>query len=438
MKLSSLDTQDPTRGLRALPDHQRALSEVRAEVDRVLPQLQLEAGSGVLVIEDSPAYALRTRAHLQQSSQDWGEVVVAHDLATGRERLAERSFALVLCDLDLPDSEGLETVQAVLERSGEAAVVVLSGSGNEAMGMQAVGAGAQDYVVKGRDHAEVLERVLVYALERRAILNRVRRVLDQHREDLAAAAEVQRSLFPLEMPELPGFACAWSHQPSQLVSGDICNLVPLDEHRFACYLLDVMGHGVSAALLACQISRLLLPGPGSALYRDGEPARPDEVLEVLNRRFQMADTGGRFFTMAYALVDGRDGRVAFANAGHPPLLCCRADGGVEELRAAGIAVGMAPDVAYRAGEAQLAPGDRLVLYSDGLAEGRNTAGEQFGEERLARCLGDRTRSLDGALGSAMWSCAAWSGSSADQDDRTLVAVERRKTGPELASVRSPG
>lgn len=410
--------------MRAIPAHSAALQKMRQEMAVLFSSSSSLRGHGVLVLEDNLPYALRTQAMLDEIGYGDDDVHFARDLTQAQAALHRNDFAAVLCDLDLPDSQGLDTVRAVLDRAGNAAVIVLSGVGNQDLALRAVSEGAQDFVVKGCFDASVLQRVLAYSLERRRILSQVQAMLKQHRRDLEAAAEVQRSMLPQDQPALPGFACGWRHLPSELISGDICNAVPLDDRFSVAYVLDVMGHGVSAALLACQVSRLLLPGPGSLLSSDAGPTSPDQVLTELNKRFQLCDTAGRFFTMCYLLLDAREQTVTVSSAGHPPVVLCRADGTVTELKPRGMAVGITSGSRYQVATIPMAAGDRMFLCSDGFEEARDEAGTMFGDERIRLLLSRSAMDLQAVLGGLVDASLAWSASQED-DDRTILAVECR-------------
>lgn len=424
--MSARDDSRTGLGAPSVARSSRTAQAMRGRAGDLLTRNAL-AGRGILVVEDSRAYALRTRIMLEAIGCSPSDIRLVHDLDAALEALRGRQFAAVLCDLDLPDSRGLDTVEALLGSCGPAAVVVLSGIGNQDVAIEAVSIGAQDYVVKGRDEALVLHHVLAYSLERRRILNQLQATVEQNRRDLQAAAEVQRSLFPETLPDLPGFACAWRHVPSQLVSGDICNVMALDDRHFAWYLLDVMGHGVAAALLACQVSRLLMPGPGSMLMQGDEPRDPALLLADLNRRFQMSSNAGRFFTMVYAVVDGSTGRIRLANAGHPPVHVLRqADRRLDGLKPYGLPIGVDSGDRFDTEQADLERGDRVFCCSDGFHEVRNAAGTVLGADRMYELLRETAGlSLDRQLDALQEDSRSWADDEAVQDDRTIIAIERR-------------
>jgi serine phosphatase RsbU (regulator of sigma subunit) len=186
-------------------------------------------------------------------------------------------------------------------------------------------------------------------------------------EELQLAAMVQREFLPRELPDLYGveFAALW--RPAHYVSGDIYDIVRLDDDHVGVFLADAVGHGVPAALMTMIICRSLTTKiiTGNT-YRIVEPS---EVLAKLNRdmiRRQGRTT--RFATAAYAVVNCRSRLMRFAGAGHPPPLLLSADDAPRLLETSGGLLGVFEDEVYEQIEIELAVGDRLLLHSDGFEQ----------------------------------------------------------------------
>lgn len=220
--------------------------------------------------------------------------------------------------------------------------------------------------------------------EHRLGLLEQRRRLDN---DLRAAAIIQQSLLPRSDLRLPGVEIAWRFRPSEAIGGDMFNIFRLDERRTGVFLLDVCGHGVSAAMMAVSVSRILSPDAGIVVDADKSVAPPGRIMERLEREYPF-ERFGSYFSAQYVIVDASDGSLEYASAGHPPPVLVRRDGRAEPLTLHGPVIGLGADLPFPTGQELLRPGDRLYLYTDGIVERRGRDGAQFGEARLAGILAD--------------------------------------------------
>ncbi|MHA7813473.1 MAG: PP2C family protein-serine/threonine phosphatase [Phycisphaerales bacterium] len=184
-------------------------------------------------------------------------------------------------------------------------------------------------------------------------------------EELASAASIQREYMPKALPEIDGIDMGIVYRPASYVSGDIYDIVELDEHHTGFFLADAVGHGVPAALMTMVISQGLhkTEGKGDAL-RIVEPA---EALRRLNQTMtKNAGEQARFATAAYAIHDKRSNTITVAGAGHPPSLLVRAGSGeVEQVESEGPLLGVFADLEFKQTTHQLNPGDVFIIYSDG-------------------------------------------------------------------------
>lgn len=252
------------------------------------------------------------------------------------------------------------------------------------------------------------------------------------KRNLEAAARIQQAMLPDTLPEHPGYAFAWKYLPSEELAGDTLNIFQLDARHVAFYLLDVTGHGTAAALLAVAVSRILAPAPNSSsvVWEPDGPrglriTDPVDVATELNYLFPWDADTGQFFTLVYGVLDMESGEVRFVTAGHPGPLHLRADGGVIQAPTEGMPIGLASEP-YRGQRLRLDPGDRLVLYSDGIVEVMSPGGRLFGRARLLEAIACNTcRALDATLNHLLDTAQHWRGSRRFQDDLSLVAIERR-------------
>lgn len=202
--------------------------------------------------------------------------------------------------------------------------------------------------------------------------------IDRIHEELNLAAAVQQELLPKRLPTVSGLECGVLFRPVGYVSGDIYDVVELDEHHLGIFIADAVGHGVPAALLTMVISRSLRST--QLLGTPGHPVRPGEALARLNEDLIRGQRGGpaRFATAVYGIIDTRTLRVTIAGAGHPPPLRVRR-GHTEPVTTDGPLLGVFPAERFEDIEFDLEPGETLLLHSDGFETafpGRDANGRQ--------------------------------------------------------------
>jgi phosphoserine phosphatase RsbU/P len=225
--------------------------------------------------------------------------------------------------------------------------------------------------------------------------------------ELRTAREIQQSILPRAMPDLPGLRFEAAYVPATSVGGDMYSFLEGDGGA-GVLVADVAGHGVPAALIASMVKIAV----SSQARLANEPAKLIGELNAILRR----DVRRAFVTATYLWVTPRE--VVVCNAGHPPPLLLR-DGMFVELGGSGVLLGRFADASYVAASTALVPGDRIVAYTDGIPEARNAREEMFGEERLRELV------LRGAsAGEVLDAVRRWRGDTAeDADDLTIVMVE---------------
>lgn len=254
------------------------------------------------------------------------------------------------------------------------------------------------------------------------------------KQDLQAAAQLQRALLPIDLPESPDMIFAYRFTPCSDVGGDSLNVFSLDGRHIGVYILDVSGHGVAAALLSVTLTHMLsVERDRSFLYQaaaDGTRkyclTPPAEVVSRLNAHFVFNPGAARYFTMIYGILDTQTGEFLYVSAGHlgPIHLSRGSHPTIGET--GGIPVGLFPAAAYEQHQVTLARGDRLYLCTDGIFEAESDRGEAFGVERLLEILhGGLELTVDDTLSSVMERLEQWSASGGLADDASLLAIERR-------------
>ncbi len=190
-------------------------------------------------------------------------------------------------------------------------------------------------------------------------------------QDIAVAASIQQRILPATLPQVEGYDLAGINIPSKSVGGDYYDCIPLPDGRYALVVADVSGKGVPAALLVSSLHAYL------SAYLES-PISLEDLSRRLNRVIWSASTDDKFITAFLALLTPSTGEIISVNAGHTPGYLLRKSGAVQELTSGGLPFGMLElDLPYASETVILEPGDRLLLYTDGVTEAMNEAGELY-------------------------------------------------------------
>ncbi len=358
----------------------------------------------VLLVEDNPGDARLMRETLAEVTSAQFELTHVERLADALQRLADSQFDVVLSDLTLPDSRGLDTFTRVHAEAPAVPIVVLTGHDDDALALEAVHSGAQDYLVKGQVDGRMLSRILRYAIERKHTEEQLARYAEELRQknvqmeaDLEMGFELQEALLPQRYPAFPRGAepeesalrFCQSHRWTTALGGDFFDVLQLSDTQAGVFICDVMGHGVRAALVTAMVHALV----EEQAHLATEPGR---FLTEINARLgilrQMRNP--MFASAFYLVADMATGRMHFANAGHPSPFHLRRDAAVvEPLQRAdsphGPALGLFDNSEYPTCECSLARRDMVMLYTDGLYEVVGPDDEEYGEKRLLTAVRER-------------------------------------------------
>ena len=232
------------------------------------------------------------------------------------------------------------------------------------------------------EHERMLSTLASYiaiALENARLYEEARESERRLQEDLATAREIQRQLLPTGARDVPGLDLAAGYCSARELGGDFYDFLPYGKGRLGLALGDVSGKGTAAALFGSLAI-------GTIREHVAEhPCPPAEMLAMLNRRLHGARLDARFIAMAFAVYDAGSRRLTLANAGGPYPLLVR-DGEVQEIRAAGVPLGLFPDTEYDEMALDLQPGDAVLFASDGILESENHKEQEFGAQRLKALL----------------------------------------------------
>jgi sigma-B regulation protein RsbU (phosphoserine phosphatase) len=399
----------------------------------------------LLVVDDEELNREGLTRRLQQHDY---QVVAARNGREAIELLGGRRFDLVLLDIMMPGMNGLEVLKFLrrVDSLIDLPIVMVTAKGESEDLVEALELGANDYVTKPLDFPVVLARVRAQLALRRAVaqVKELEGKLDahnkelqvaaadlvaannRHTQDVEAAGRIQRAFLPALPTEVPGARFAWVFEPCTQLAGDFLNVFRPDDRHVGLCVLDVSGHGVAAALLTVAVSQLLARVAGAPREGPDRPAAvpPTEVAARLGRQLTAEATAGHALSLLYGVLALDSGELRFVSAGHPGPVHLTEGRPPAKLEVTGFPIGVGGG-RYTEQRVSLRPGDRVVLYSDGLTEVRNAEGEHFGSGRLLAAL-DETRRLPlaDALGGLVRAVEGWRGAAPRKDGISILAVER--------------
>jgi sigma-B regulation protein RsbU (phosphoserine phosphatase) len=339
----------------------------------------------------------------------------------------------------MPGMTGLELCQAfrALPREGYGYFILLTSKSEKAEIADGLENGADDFLAKPVNSDEFRARLRagerIVTMQQQLVeknrlvhstLDQLQKLYDSLDRDLIEAKKLQQSLIRDRNIDFGLGKAVLMMQPSGHVGGDLVGSFVINERRIALFSVDVSGHGVASAMMTARLAGLLSggsPDQNIALCVTAEGARdaypPREVAARLNRMMIEDVQVEQYFTMAYAEIDLKSGRVQLVQAGHPHPVVLRKNGRIDTLGFGGLPIGLIPGADYDQVTALLRPGDRLFLMSDGVTECPSGLGEELGTDgllQLLRRFGDMPSSA--LLEALIWDLAKHAGSDDFPDD----------------------
>ena len=373
----------------------------------------------ILIVDDTPINIQMVQAILK----DCYRIRVA---TNGFKAIAlassEPAPDLILLDVNMPDMDGFEVCSRLKSSAAtrEIPVIFLTGQTEIEDETKGFEVGGVDYIHKPFSSAVVKARVHTH-LVLRGIREQLSHQLTAIKNELETARQIQLSILPGEMPKTDNLDLAARYLPMTAVAGDFYDFIVVDDKHLGAFVADVSGHGMPAALISSMLKIALAAESASA-------SNPAQVLTGLNQalcgKFQ-----GHFVTAAYIFIDTESNVIRYAGAGHPPLIVKdNASGKINEILENGLFLGAFPHATYTSVEVSFKPGDWCLLYTDGIPETTNPAGDEFGINGLKLFLqNDKSNDSHTFVDRFLQALSDWGQRASHQeaeDDITLLAIHR--------------
>ena len=387
-----------------------------------------DAPTRLLIVDDEEDFELlirqRFRRAIRQGDLDF---VFARNGEEALARLTENlDIRLVLSDINMPVMDGLTLLGQLEDAHPHIRAVIVSAYGDMDNIRTAMNRGAFDFVTKPI-HFEDLERTIEKTLSHIRTMEQALKARDHLvtlKSELDVALSVQQSVLPPQRASRPTHDMQAVIIPAREIGGDFYDFFSLNDHTVGLVIADVSGKGIPAALFTMVTQAYLK----SAARNFASPAR---CLQDVNELLAENNDACVFVTIFYAVLNLKTGLLRYCNGGHNRPRILRKSGLVEELAGTDDAIlGIVPGRDYHDGSVQMAPGDGLFLYTDGISEAQNLEHEEFGEWRLDEVLRRLTASegceTQDIVNGVVQAVQQFVGSAPQSDDLTCIAFRYKE------------
>ncbi len=378
----------------------------------------------VLVVDDTTVNREMLVRRLTRRGHTIAEAV------NGREaldRLAEEDFDLVLLDIMMPGMNGYEVLERMRGHDDlrHIPVILISALDDTESVVEGIQKGADDHLPKPFN-TQILHARVETCLAKKRLHDREKLYARALAREIDIAREIQAGFLPDTLPAPPGWELAARFRPARTVAGDFYDAFSLDDGRVGVVVADVCGKGVGAALFMALFRTLLRSLADRFLSAHGDT--DDEarrLLAAVNDYIATNHDGAHMFaTIFLAVLDPATGELVYVNGGHDAPLLTGPDGIAGQLDPTGPAVGMLPGLEYESARTDIAPGQTLLVYTDGVIDARTPDGHAFSLDRLRDLLDRPADSAAATLDRIDDALRSHTGDTEPFDDITLLAVRR--------------
>jgi phosphoserine phosphatase RsbU/P len=383
-------------------------------------------GPRILVVDDNDDNRYTLTLYLDL--EGYSNVDIAHDGEEAIARLETSSFDLVLLDVMMPKVDGYQVLTWLKDQTQlrDLPVIMISALNEVNSVVRCIELGAVDYLLKPFNPV-MLKARLGATLEKKKLRDQINEHLARLEEELEAARKLQMAMVPQSFPaataQFPIDLHA-SMEPAREVGGDLYDFFTTDDGTLCFLVGDVSGKGMPAALFMAR-TKSLIRITAELMRLNAASAKPADIIARVNRELCQDNSDLMFVTLFFGMLTPQTGELEYCNAGHNEPY--RLNGGTLAAitGAKGIILGVRPDAVYATGQMSLAPGESVYLFTDGVTEANNAAGDLFSEERLETVLreaggrpsADLVRSVTEAVRDFV-------GNALPSDDITMLAVRR--------------
>jgi|YNPMSStandDraft_1061717.scaffolds.fasta_scaffold00051_14 sigma-B regulation protein RsbU (phosphoserine phosphatase) len=363
--------------------------------------------------------------HIAQSGEEALKIISEQD-----------DFAVIISDYRMPEMDGIELLHKVRDISPDTIRIILTGYADMQIAIEAINEGN-------------IFRFLTKPISNDKLINTINDALEQYRlittekelnkklqdayqtikHDLETAAELQRQFLPLNAVTYGDCFFNWIFIPSVFVSGDTFNFFPLNNKYIAFYIVDVAGHGLPAAFLSVSLSRTLGQDAGNKIMLNpdnGEYIPPSKVIKQLNEQFLSQGKNAEYFTMLYGVIDLINDKIVFSQAGHPNPIFIKSGSKAEYISSRGFPVGILPEAEYYDQVINFEPGDKFIIYTDGITECAGIKNKLLTQNKLIEFLNEHSNhNSEIILRQIVPELKKWTEGKEFYDDLTMLIIERK-------------
>lgn len=374
-----------------------------------------EESISILMVEDSATEIAVASMWLETGLRTEYELITRTTLGEALEVISRQHIDVIVLDLNLPDSLGVDTFHTVHRHARNTAIVIVSSESEEEVAIEAVRHGAQDYIVKHADsHSMMLARTIRFALER-VRRERAESTLLSTRQQLEIARRVQQQLFPAPAVSFRGIDIVGRCDPADEAGGDYFDYFAMPDDSVGFVIGDVSGHGIGPAMLMVETRAIL-----RTLSRQSTDV--GKILTEVNQILAADVDDGLFVTAFFGCLDQKRQQLRYACAGHPGYWI-NANGEVITLDSEHLPLAILPSEVYPTHTITVGEDDLFVLYTDGVSETMNDSMELLGDQAILNAAARQSRAAAREIIAAIFDLAErHGGRRLPMDDRTALVM----------------